>query len=118
MTHEPESVDLSPLDPERDPARWAALMDATRVRVAAALLERRREPDPLEVMSGWARPILAAAAGLLLLLGAAATMLGSPSAPAPSDTRQLARLSEAALLHGRMPTGAELRQTLDRGTAP
>ena len=32
-----EPIDLSPLDPERDPQRWALTVDAVRLRVEAAL---------------------------------------------------------------------------------
>jgi hypothetical protein len=113
MTYETDPVDLSALDPERDPARWSALLDATRRRVGAVLLERSREPDVFELMGEWSRPILAAAAALLLLLGGAGAMLGRAE-PRATDAVRLARLSETALLEGRAPTGAQLVATLER----
>ena len=106
-------VDLSPLDPGRDPERWSTMLEATRQRVAVALLERGRERDPFDLLSEWARPVLAAAASLLLLLGGAGAILGRPAAPpAPTDARQLARLSETAVLRGQTPTGARLAALL------
>ena len=115
--HEPEPVDLSPLDPERDPARWSALLAATSLRVEATLQRRIGERDPLDVLSRWSRPILAAA-GLVLLLGAAGAMLGAPATVSPTDARRLARLSETALLHGRPPSGAQIVSALYHRTAP
>lgn len=116
MTNDPESVDLSALDPARRPELWAGRMEATRRAVAAVLLERSRPPGPLEVLTGWARPILAAAAVLLLLLGATAALLGTPAVPRPSEARRLALLSESAVIAGRAATGAEIRTALRRRT--
>ena len=103
--NEPEPVDLSPLDPAADAGRWERLVDATRLRVASVLLER--ELDLFAVVSGWSRPILAAAAGLLLLLGVADLALGGRAA-GPSEARRLAYLAESSALHGHAPTGAEV----------
>ena len=107
-------LDLTPLDPARDPDRWAARMASTRQAVAAVLAARSRRIGPIDVLSGWARPILAAAAVLLVLLGAADRMVGTPAAPEPTPARRLALLSESAIAHGRPPSGAELRAMLDR----
>jgi hypothetical protein len=105
--NDPQPIDLSPLDPGRDPRHWSLLVEATRVRVGAALLQRSRERDPLAVVGGWARPILAAAAVLVMLLGAAGTLLGGPAAPG-STAHRLALLAEASAVNGRAPTGAQL----------
>ena len=118
MMQEPEPIDLSPLDPERDQVRWARLMGGTRERVAAALAARVREPDLMEIVGGWTRPILAAAAGLFLLLGAAeATASRSHVVGERSEARRLAWLTERTVLRGRGPTGAELEAVL-RGGRP
>ena len=106
--NDPEAIDLSPLDPRRDPNRWSLLVEATRLRVAAAMLQRSRERDPLAIVSGWARPILAAAAVVLVLLGAVGAALRGPVAPSGSAPRRLALLAEASVVEGRSPTGAEL----------
>jgi len=107
-----EPIDLSPLDPERDPQRWARTMDAVRLRVEAALLQRSREHDPLAVLTLWARPILAAAAVAVVLLGSAVITLGGRAAPAASEARRLAYLAESSVVHGRIPTGAQVMNAI------
>jgi hypothetical protein len=104
--NEPEPVDLSPLDPQADAERWSLLVDATRLRVAAVL--RDRELDPFVVVSRWARPILAAAATLLLLLSFAVATLGGSRTIELSEARRLAYLAESSVLHGHAATGAEV----------
>ena len=116
--HDPGRIDLSPLDPEGDPERWRRMMQATRLRMAAVLRDRERNADPLEVLSGWVRPILAAAAALLLLLGAADAMVDGPGPSPGSNARRLARLTEDAVLHGRAPTGAELLAAIRAEATP
>jgi hypothetical protein len=106
---DPERVDLSPLDPARDPEHWARIVEATRLRVEQVLSARADRIGVLAVLGSWARPILAAAAVALLALGAA---LASARSPAPhvartSDVARLAALS-AGMADGHRPTGAEL----------
>ena len=103
---EPEPVDLSALDPARNPERWAAIVEATRLRVAAAL--RERDADPWVVLLGWSRPLLATAAALLVLLGATVVERAASRPAAASEARRLAYLSESAVLHGRTPNGAQV----------
>ena len=71
-------------------------------------------------MSGWARPILAAAAVLVALLGGADALLRGSASTAPArlgEARRLALLSEASVAHGRAPSGAELRTILRKPDA-
>jgi hypothetical protein len=82
-------------------------MAATRLRVSEAVRRRSREADPLAVVTQWARPILAAAATILLLLGAA-TVFGVPGMREMSQARRLAYLTQSSVLRGQTPTGAEL----------
>jgi predicted NBD/HSP70 family sugar kinase len=103
-----EPIDLSPLDPERDPRRWAKVADTVRLRMEAALLQRTREPDPFAVLTVWARPILAAAAVALLVLGSAAVWVGGAGVSRASEARRLAYLAESSVVHGRTPTGAQV----------
>jgi hypothetical protein len=116
MTDQWEPVDFSPLDPTRDP-KWAARVEATR-RAAAAIVERRTMAQgPLDIVNGWARPILAAAAVLLVLLGGADALLhGSAGSTRDrlGEARRLGLLSEASFAHGRTATGAELRGILGK----
>ena len=65
------AIDLSALDPERDPERWEAYLAATLRRVDV-VLERRaaaeRAADPWAHIAAWARPVLLAAAAALAVL--------------------------------------------------
>lgn len=118
MTDQWEPVDLSPLDPARRP-EWTARAEATRRAVAATLASRSLRQDPLDVVSGWARPILAAAAVMVALLGGAGALVRGSASSAPErlgEARLLALLSEASVAHGRAPSGAELRTILRSAT--
>jgi hypothetical protein len=109
---DPEPVDLSLLDPAREPERWARILAQTGMRVDAVLQERGQPADVLTVMAGWARPVLAAAAAVLLLLGTALVSGGNElRQPRVSEARGLAALS-AGYADGRLPTGAELSAAL------
>jgi len=103
-----EPIDFSPLEPERDPRRWAKVADTVRLRMEAALLQRRREPDTFAVLTVWARPILAAAVVALLVLGSTAVGMGSAGVSRASEARRLAYLAESSVVHGRTPTGAQV----------
>lgn len=114
MTDQWEPVDLSPLDPARRPD-WTARVEATRSAVATTIGGRALRLGPLDVLSGWARPILAAAAVTVALLGGAEALLRGPASSAAArlgEARRLALLSEASVAHGRAPSGAELRAIL------
>lgn len=108
-------LDLSALDPARDPARWRAVLDATRARADEALLRRRA--DPLALIAGWRRPLLAAAAAALLLLVPLEVALERREAHRET-VRGLVAVSTAWAEGGRAPTGAELLRAMDTGGAP
>jgi len=65
-----DPVDLSALDPTRDPARLERTVQAILDRAAPELARRRRgSTGILAELAGWRRPVLAAAA-VVLVLGA------------------------------------------------
>jgi hypothetical protein len=66
--NETDPLDLSPLDPLADRARWQAVVASTMGRVDAALAERQRRHDPLTLIAAWRRPVLLAASVALALL--------------------------------------------------
>jgi hypothetical protein len=114
MTGQWEPMDLSPLDPARRP-EWTALVEATRRAVAATVERRAQRQGPLDMLSGWARPVLAAAAVLLALLGGADVLLHGSVSSGPTrlgEARRLALLSEASVARGWAPSGVELRTIL------
>jgi hypothetical protein len=61
-------LDLSVLDPMRDPERWRSVMNATLARVDAVIANRVHRTGPLTMLAAWYRPVLAAAALTLLML--------------------------------------------------
>ena len=115
--NDPERFDLSPLDPARDPERWARFTALTRLRVEAALPGALA---PLDLVAAWFRPILTAAALLAAGLGSARLMMGSRNAPldGATEARRLAALSEQTLGRGERPTGAQLMVALRTRSAP
>jgi hypothetical protein len=117
---EADRMDLSPLDPELDPLRWARIVAATRLRVEAALERLAATPGPLELVGTWFRPILAAAAVVAALLGAARLMIDgrSEALAGASEARRLAALSDESLGRGVRPTGTQLLVALRARGAP
>ena len=116
---DPDGLDLSPLDPARDQLRWARVVGATRARVHAVLSGRLTAPDALDVVSTWFRPLVAAAAALALVLGAAGTAVSSRHAALgrASEARRLAMLTDNSLARGQRPTGTELLIAIRSGSA-
>lgn len=108
-------VNLSALDPARDPARWQGVMQATLARVDGVLLQRAR-PDPLALIAGWRRPLLAMAAGTVLLLVPVEVALERREADREA-LRGLVDVSTAWAQEGRAPTGAELLRAVRTGGA-
>lgn len=108
-------LDLSALDPARDPARWRAVRDATLSRVDSVL--PRRRSDVLSQIAGWRRPLLAAAAAALLLLVPLEVALERRESRVET-VRGLVAASTAWAVDGRAPTGAELLRAMDTGGAP
>ena len=64
--NEEEKLDLSALDPLRQPDRWQHVMDETMLRVDGVLAARRT--DALSAIAAWRRPLLVAAGILVALL--------------------------------------------------
>ena len=108
-------LDLSALDPARDPGRWRAVFDGTLARVDDVLLQRRQ--DALTLIAGWRRPLLAAAAAAVLMLVPVEVMLERRETRVET-VRGLVAASTAWAHEGRAPTGAELLRAMDTGAAP
>ncbi|HEX2210999.1 MAG TPA: hypothetical protein VHG93_25170 [Longimicrobium sp.] len=106
-------LNLSALDPARAPRPWRAVMEATMARVDGVLLARAR-PDPLTLIAGWRRPLLALAAGAVLLLVPVEVALERREARQEA-LRGLVSVSTAWAQEGRDPTGAELLRAIRTG---
>jgi hypothetical protein len=117
---DPDRLDLSPLDPGRDPEHWSDFLAVTRLRVEAAMERVADTRDPVELLAGWLRPVLAAAAVLVALLGSARLLVGGRGAALEhaSEARRLAALSDESLGHGLRPSGAQLLVALRSRSAP
>jgi hypothetical protein len=115
MMDDDRPLDLSALDPARDPARWRAVFDATLARVDDALLQRRQ--DPLALIAGWRRPLLAAAAAAILFLVPVEVALERRETRIEA-IRGLVSTSTAWAAEGRTPTGAELMRAIRTGERP
>ncbi len=85
MKMDEEPVDLRPLDPTLDRERWerrisaiaslAAPVLARRSALPSSALASREVAGPAQILLGWFRPALSAAAVLALCAGAALVML-------------------------------------------
>lgn len=113
-------LDLSALDPAREPERWNAVVDRVHARVDAVIAGRVVRNGPLAAIEAWARPLLAAAALATILLvplirgGDDASR--QVDAPAGSRERMLAAYTVEWVDSGRSPTSAELSATVEGRT--
>lgn len=108
--YDDEPLDLSALDPRRDPERWRAVVEGTRTRVDAVLETRAGGDDPLDVLASWRRPLLVAAAAAILALIPAEIALERREA----EMERVQRL--VAISHwaspAQRPTGADFLRAL------
>jgi hypothetical protein len=70
-------IDFSSLDPSRNPQHWEARISAIAQQAAA---RRRRQLTVMGQLLGWARPMLAVAAGVALVGWIALVAKGEPRA--------------------------------------
>lgn len=112
---EHERVDLSELDPLREPGRWDATVEATMARVDAVLAGRTR--DPLSLIASWSRQLTLGSCLVVALLIPIEIILERREAGA-EQVRDLVRLSTETALGEGAPTGAELSRALGRQPLP
>lgn len=106
---EPAPVDLGPLDPSRDAARWAA----TAARLGGAAAARRRRALLARQVRAQARLALAAAATVTLAIwGSVLARRPAPSAPAQAPDPLFTVAAWAA--EGAAPDARELVGLLER----
>lgn len=77
-----DRIDLSPLDPTADPARFERLLSAVVSDAVAARATRPPLPSTLLDLTRWTRPLLALAATIAVV---ASTVLFSLRPPAPES---------------------------------
>lgn len=109
---EHERLDLSVLDPMRDPDHWYTFVGATRMRVDAVLA--RRAQDPLSLIASWRRPLLIAAAVAAVLLVPLEFALDAREARA-ERVQRLVALSTGLDRTQPPPSGADFLRALAEG---
>ena len=112
---EHDRLDLSALDPMRDPEQWERMMAATLVRVDAVLT--RRMEDPITAIAAWRRPLLLAAAAMLALLIPVELALEARESRA-EQVERLVSLSTDWDHSGGPPSGAEFLRALTTEDTP
>ena len=112
---ESDRLDLSPLDPTVDPARWRAVTDATMARVELVLRARRQ--DPLTLIASWSRPLLVSAAVAVAALVPLEIALEARERR-EERVRRLVELSAVVGEVGGPPSGAAFRRALLDGGQP
>jgi hypothetical protein len=114
----PERVDLSPLDLAADQLHYERLVRRVMGAAEPELERRRTQRTTLGVLSGWARPLLVAAAVVAVLAGGVLVAIerdGQADAPG-TMAESLGVPSPAAdwLMDGREPTRADLVLAMER----
>ena len=110
-----DPLDLTSLDPRRDPAHWQAMVHAVTERVAPAMRERRARATSVPILiRDWARVALPLAAALAGLAVGLSRLQPAPTQVAVSGMDPVQQwvagdLAIPAWLHGgRPPTPADL----------
>ena len=103
-------VDLGALDPMRDELHWRSVINATMARVDVVLAARTRRDDPLDLIASWRRPLLAAAAAVVMVLVPVEVALERREARAEPIERLVEISSDWA--GGRRPAGADFLRAL------
>lgn len=110
-----DRIDLSALDPMRDPDHWRSVVTETLARVDAALDRRTR--DPLFTIATWRRPLLVAAAIAVLVLVPVELALETKE-PQAEQVQRLVSLSAAWDEGESPPSGADFLRALASGDRP
>jgi hypothetical protein len=107
-----EKLDLSALDPARDPRHWQAVIGETLRRVDVVLAKRSmREIDAFDLIASWRRSLVAAAALVLAVLIPAEIALEIRESRAEAIHR-LAVLSASSAQRHQAPTAVEIFRTI------
>lgn len=103
----PRPIDFSALDPGRNRLGWERTIQELAARAHA---DRARRSSVEDQLLRWARPVLAAAAGLCLVVWTTGYLVGQRATRAPVvETAQSPALTLAAWAAGdRIPDGDEL----------
>ena len=110
-------VDLSPLDPSSDAARWERMLASTVARAQAANDARTlARSTPLGTIAGWRRELLVAAAAAIAMLMPLEFAL-ELSERREQRVHSLAQRSAAWAESGVSPSGADILRGMTGGGA-
>jgi anti-sigma-K factor RskA len=112
MTEHP--VDLSPLDPRRDPERWERMVHGILARAAAPAAAVIR--GPWMALAAWRRPALAAAAAVAAVSILALRLTSTPAPEPPTtvvEALDVPRPMSDWLVEGRGPGRQDVLVALD-----
>ena len=107
LSPDDETLDLSPLEPER----WQSFLDTTLQRADVALAERGNGEDPLELIASWRRPLLGAALAAGFALAIAEVVLERREVRLERIER-LVTISAGWPATGQRPTSADFLRAL------
>ena len=107
-----DRLDLSPLDPTRDPVRYARALRRIMDHAALPLAARRARVTPIGQVTRWWRPMLALAAALAVAAVGVLTRVG-PVSPAAREAGLAEALGIPAavatwMTTGEAPSGAQV----------
>jgi hypothetical protein len=110
MTDEntPNPIDFSALDPCRNQLRWMRTVDNLAAR---ALAERRRRASIQHQLLSWARPVLAVAAGLCLMVWTAGYFVSARRSVTTSATAPALQIAAWAA-NDKIPEISDLSEVL------
>jgi hypothetical protein len=114
-------IDLRPLDPTLPNERWESRIAAITALAAPELARRAAlAASPAQILVGWFRPALAAAAVLSVVAGASLALLGSGESPLGGTAEALRLPGPVALWLGddQPPSVAELAIAVRGGQQP
>lgn len=115
----PDPVDLSPLDPSNDRARWNALVHRILSAAGPELTRRAAVRSPMVLLARWVWPTLAAASVIAL---ASLLVLANARQPAPLPLAQVQGVADALdvpapmnawLVSNREPSTRDVQVLLD-----
>jgi len=115
---ETEKMDLSALDPMREPERWQRVVEATLAR-AERVVDARRDSanDAFWLIANWRRRLIAAAAVVIAALIPAELALEVRESRLEAVHR-LATVSVSWVERDVTPSGAEILRALAEGRRP
>jgi hypothetical protein len=117
MSHD-DRIDLSPLDPTLNGARWEARIDAITMRAAPERVRRAQQLGVLSIVADWVWPTLAAATLAAVISGAVLVSSTTSTTEVPGGIAAALGLPDPIaswIDENRGPDGSDLIAVMERG---